>query len=329
MIHKVKKRFRELSINHSFARKLYSFLHQKRNKLTANMSDQQFAVMKYKEATGRKLNLDNPVTYDDKVWWLKLNNRDPLMTLCSDKYRVREYVKDCGLEHILNDLYGVYKDANDIDLDMLPDRFILKCNHGCGGSRICKDKATFPIDDVRRSLNKCLRSNYFVQSREWNYKNIEPLIVCERLFDDKDNGPVGLVDYKFMCFDGVVKLVLVQIDACAADGSHRYDSRRNTYDENFNLLDVHFTSRKSFDSSLVMKPSNFDVMRQYAEVLSKPFVHCRVDLYNIQGKIYFGEITFYPAGGTNPIEPAEWTYKLGDLIDLSSEKIVRDSANGA
>lgn len=290
------------------------------------LPDRQFAFKKYKTITGKALNLDNPVTYDDKVWWLKLNNRDPLMTKCSDKYLVRDYVKERGLGQILNELYGVYDNAEDIDFDMLPDRFILKTTHGCGGIIVCSAKAEFPVEKAVKRMNEGLSSNYFIQSREWNYKDIKPRIICERLFEKEESGEAGLVDYRFMCFDGVVKMVLVDIDTLDEKGSHRHDARRNVYDENFNLLDIRFT-RPRFDPALVPKPENFDEMRSFAEILSEPFPHCRVDFYNLKGKIVFGEITFYHAGGSNIIEPEEWETTLGGWIDLNSPKVIKQNDN--
>jgi hypothetical protein len=327
MVYQVKNKIRKLSHTNKVLKKIYSFANRVKVHTLSNVSDRKFAMMKYKENTGEKLNLDNPVTFDDKVWWLKLNNRNPMITKCSDKYLVREYVTECGLGHILNELYGVYKNANDIDFDKLPNSFILKCNHGCGGNIICKDKATFSQEKAIKKLNETLKSNYYLQSREWNYKNIQPRIICEKLFEDTDMNPGGLVDYRFLCFDGVVKCVFVDVDTCAEDGTHRHDARRNVYDKDFNILNVRVT-RENFDRGLVKKPTNYDEMRSCAETLSKPFAHCRVDLYNINGKIYFGEITFYHAGGSNKIEPEEWAYKLGSWIDLNSQSIIKGNKDG-
>lgn len=308
--------------NLSHQNKLFTWLYKQANKakvyVSRDINDEEYAKRTYKENTGKKLNLDNPRTFDEKLWWLKLNNRDPLLTKCSDKYLVREYVEECGLGHILNELYGVYDNADDIRYELLPERFIIKCNHASGGNIICNDKSTFPREKAAKFLNTKLKSNYYVQSREWNYKDIRPRIICERLLRDKeDKLPV---DYKFLCFGGIPKMVFVDLGLCNEDGSHKYGARRNVYDRDFNLLDVKVT-RERYPSELARRPDNFEEMWDYAKILSKPFPHCRVDLYNIDDKIYFGEITFYHMGGCNNIEPEEWAIKMGGWIDLSLVKI--------
>jgi hypothetical protein len=317
MNHKLKVFVRNLSHTNKIVNILYHKANSIKMALFKNMNDEIFAKQKYYENTGRRLNLDDPQTFDEKLWWLKLHNHDPLLTICSDKYRVREYVKDCGLEYILNELHGVYDKAEDIDYDSLPNEFFMKCNHASGVNYLCKDKSSFNRDKVEEKLNDALKHNYYLQSREWNYKNIEPKIICERVLKSKDNQP--LIDYRFLCFDGTVKCIFIDIDTCADDGSHRYDARRNVYDENMNLLDVKVT-RDTFPPELVKKPNNFDEMKRVAVILSKPFPHCRVDLYNTDGKIFFGELTFYHAGACSNIQPEEWAYKLGSWIDLSKIK---------
>lgn len=318
MNHQLKMFIRKLSHENKLLSDLYKKANRIKMIITKDVDDLAFAKQKYRENTGRELKLDNPQTFDEKLWWLKLNNRDPLLTLCSDKYRVREYVKSCGLGHILNELYGVYDKAEEIDYDALPNEFFLKCNHTSGSNFLCSNKELFPKTKINKELNRALKANYYFQSREWNYKDIEPKIVCERVLKNKDGAP--LIDYRFLCFNGVVRCVFVDIDTCAEDGSHRHDARRNVYDENMQLLKVRVT-RQNFAAELAPKPDNFAAMRSYAEILSKPFSFCRVDLYNIDGAIYFGEMTFYHAGGCNNIEPKEWAYKLGSWIDLSTVKV--------
>ncbi|MBP1762974.1 MAG: glycosyl transferase [Firmicutes bacterium] len=313
--HKLKLFIRTLSYKSKWLTKLYLQANRIKMTVTKEVDDETFAKNKYRENTGRALNIRNPQTFDEKLWWLKLHYRNPLLTLCTDKYRVREYVRACGLDHILTELYGVYEKTEDIDYDVLPDEFFLKCNHASGSNFLCANKNTFPKEKVHKELDRALTENYYFQSREWNYKDIPPKIICEKVLKNKDNSP--LVDYRFLCFHGVVRCILLDIDICAEDGSHRFDSRGNVYDENLNLLNVKIeVDHQTFPTELVPKPDNFAVMRSYAEILSKPFPHCRVDLYNIDGGIYFGEITFYHAGGCNNIEPEEWAYKMGSWIDL-------------
>jgi len=159
-----------------------------------------------------------------------------------------------------------------------------------------------------------------LQSREWNYKNIKPRLIIEEVLEDKDN--VSLIDYRFLCFEGKVKLIFVDTHTAAPDGSHNPDALRNVYDTNFNYLNIK-VGREQFDEKSLSKPINFEKMIEYAEILSKPFAHCRVDLYNIEGKILFGEITFYPGGATQKISPHEWDIKMGAWININSKKIKR------
>lgn len=324
MIFHIKNKVRKLSYTNNFINKLYLIANRIKVLLLLPLSDEKFAKIKYKENTGRKLDLENPKTFNEKLWWLKINNRDPLLTICSDKVKVREYVRKCGLGHILNEVYGVYDSADDIDFDKLPDKAFIKTNHGSGINIIWDRNKPFDINKFRKKFNRALKQNYYWQSREWNYKNIEPKIIVEKLLEDRENR--SLIDYRFLCFDGVVRMIFVDIETAAEDGSHNPYARRNVYDRNFNYLNIK-VKREQFDSSIIKKPRNFDKMIEYAEKLSKPFVFCRVDLYNINGNIYFGEITFYPGGATQIVEPEEWELKMGEWIDLSSKKIkLRDDS---
>lgn len=320
MIYHIKNWLRDLSFRNNLIKRIYLMANSIKVTLFSCLSDELFAKIKYIENTGEKLNLDNPVTFNEKLWWLKLNNRDPLLTICSDKYKVRDYVKEKGLEHILVKLYGVYDNADNIDFDKLPDRVFIKTNHRSGTNIIWDRNNPFDQNKFRKRFNKALKRNYYWQSREWNYKNIEPKIIVEEVLEDKENK--SLIDYKFLCFDGEVKLILVLLEVSHPDGAHNPFHKINAYDRDFNYLDIRVGRAEHFDCSLVPKPKNFDKMIEYAEILSSPFPHCRVDLYNISGKIYFGELTFYHYGATQRLEPREWEKRLGDWINLNSDKIV-------
>jgi len=290
---------------------------KKFRKEAERISDYEYAFIKYRESTGRELNLDDPKTFDEKLWYLKLHNRDPLLTVCSDKYRVREYVEQCGLGHILNELYGVYDDAREIDFNTLPSPCFLKCNHTSGYNIIFDRTKPFNKQSFIRMFNFMLKQNYYWNSREWNYKNIKPRIIAEKILRDR-NGNLPM-DYKFLCFDGQPRLLFLDIDVCTNEGFHSRVNYRNIYDMEFNPVDMTETrEHKNLDS--IQKPENFDKMVEYAAILSKPFPHCRVDLYNVEGKIYFGEITFYHGGGCNNIQPPEWDLRIGSWIDISKIK---------
>ena len=299
-------------------RKFYLTSNKVKTRLLKNVNDEKFARMKYKENAGKTLNLENPITYNEKLWWLKLNNRNPLLTMCSDKYEVRSYVEEKGLKHILTKTYGVYDDASKVDFEKVPDKVFIKCTHGSGTNIIFDKTKRFDKEEFEKKFNLALKQNYYLQSREWNYKDIEPRLIVEEMLEDQDD--VSLIDYRFMCFEGKAKLLFVDINTAASDGSHNADALRNVYDLNFDYLNVK-VGREQFEKDLVKRPENFEKMIEYAEILSKPFPHCRVDFYNIRGEIYFGEMTFYPGGGTQKITPSEWDIKLGNWINIKSNKI--------
>ena len=284
--------------------------------------EERYAKWFYNLYTNKELNLDNPRYFDEKVWWLKLNNRDPQLTRCSDKIAVRDYVTECGLEDILIPQLDVLNNTKCIDLSKYTDEIVIKCNHNSGGHMFYDPKNPISKADKRikfKTLDFMLRQNASVLSREWNYKNIKPRLVVEKVLRDHD-GNLPL-DYKFMCFDGVPKLLFLDLGVINQDSSYNHKYPRNIYDMDFNLLPVHET-RPNADYP-VNKPDNFAKMVEIARKLSEPFPFCRVDLYNVDGKVYFGEITFYHGGGCNDIQPEEWDLKMGSWIDLNSPKIVK------
>lgn len=285
-------------------------------------SEEHYAKWFYHLYTGKTLTLNNPQRFDEKLWWLKLNNHDPQMTMCSDKYAVREYVKQCGYEDTLMEQMEVLSTVKELDMKKYGFEVVAKCTHNSGGHLFYNpDK---PISDkqikiAKRNLNFILHQNASVLSREWNYKNIPPRIVVERVVRDKKGRLPS--DYKFMCFDGEPRLLFLDLGVINDDDTYNHNYPRNIYDMDFNLLPVRET-RPNADYP-VQKPDNFAYMVEMARTLAQPFPYCRVDLYNIDGKVYFGEITFYHGGGCNNIQPEEWDYKMGSWIDLSSPKIVK------
>lgn len=299
--------------NHGITKKLYEIKDRHRINKINSMTDEEYAHWKYKLRTGRELNLTEPKTFDEKVWYLKINVRDPLMNKCTDKYRVREYVEQCGLGHILNTLYGVYDSVESIDFETLPDLCFLKCNNASGINMIFDRKKEFDYQTFTRIFSKSLAYDYYWEGREWNYHNITPKIICEKVLMDKA-GRLPM-DYKFMCFNGKVKLLFLDIGVADDAGRHAAEYYRNIYDRDFKLMPIKET-RENYLQKPIEKPENWEEMIEYAERLSKPFRHCRIDLYNVEGKIYFGEITFHHGGGCNDIQPEEWALKMGEWISL-------------
>ena len=279
--------------------------------------DKMLIKKSYMKMHGSSIRFDNPITFDEKQLWLKLNYRNPLCVICSDKYLVRKYVEDNGYGHILNRLYAVYNSVNEIEWDNLPQQFYMKVNHMSGCNIRCNDKTKFNRKEAIKRIKRGMRHDYSLDSREWNYKNIRRKILIEAIIENHDKSP--LVDYRFLCYNGRCEYIFVDIGTADENGKHLADAHRNVYDRDMNLLDVQ-VSRKRFPSKLVVKPINFEEMRKCAERLSGHFPFCRVDLYNVDGKILFGEITFFHAGGLSSITPKEWEIKLGDPISIDLAK---------
>lgn len=302
--------------HHNITAKLYYYIRNFRRDCRNWMSDRRFAKWYYHKNTGRTLNLQNPSNFDEKIWYLKLYDREPLKAKCSDKLTVREYVKECGLEEILNEVVGVYDRFQDIEFQKLPDRFFIKCTHTSGCNVIYDAARPFDYDYYRHEFDYWMKRDYYWGSREWNYRGLKPKIICEQvLTDKKGNLPM---DYKFFCFAGRVVILSLDIGVAELSGEHAVSYCRNIYDRDFKLLPVKESRENSPEP--VRAPEHYEKMVEYAEILSRPFRHCRVDLYNLDGKIYFGELTFHHGGGCNNFQPEEFAAKLGSYIDISGLK---------
>ncbi len=270
--------------------------------------DKLFLQLLYRRVFDKELNLENPKTYNEKLQWMKLYGRDPLYTKLVDKYEVKKWVADkIGDQYIIPTL-GVWDSFDDIDFEALPNQFVLKCTHDSGGVVIVKDKSKFKINDARRKINTCMKRNYFWDGREWPYKNVKPRIIAEKFMSFGDVSKNDIPDYKFYGFDGKVTALMIATDR--QSGHTKFDF----FDRDFNFLPF----RWGHDHAVLRpsKPENYDQMIEIAEKLSVGFPHVRVDLYNINGKIYFGELTFTHWSGFCPFEPEEWDYKFGSWITL-------------
>ncbi len=275
------------------------------------VSDEKVIRIKYEEALGKKLNLDNPVTYNEKLQWLKLYDHNPIYTTMVDKVNVKDYVADkIGSGYIIKTL-GVYNHFDDIDFNKLPNRFVIKCSHDSGGLVICKNKKNFDIKSAKEKIEKCLKRDYFYVHREWPYKDVKHQILIEEYLEDKTDKE--LRDYKFFCFNGKVKLMFVASNR-QGDGDTYFDF----FDQKYNHLDI--INGHPNAPTIPHKPKNFDKMIELAEKLSKEIPHVRVDFYEVNGKIYFGEMTFFHWSGFVPFEPDEWDKKIGDYIVLPNKK---------
>ncbi len=283
-------------------------------KILGLIPDSLYLRLRYYMHTKKKLNLRNPKRFNEKLQWLKLYNRRPEYTVMVDKYLVRDYIKEKIGEQYLIPLLGVWDNVDDIDFDALPDKFVIKCNHNPGdGMYICTDKSKMDIEKVKAGLKRGLEQDYYLCDREWPYKNVPHKIVAEEFMID--NKTEELMDYKFFCFNGKPEIILVCLERFSKDGL-----KENFYDVNWNLLNLKRPSHPN-SKKQVEKPKKFDEMIDIAEKLSKGMPFARIDLYDINDEIFFGEITFFPATGTQGFEPDEIDFKLGEKIVLPDKKI--------
>lgn len=276
------------------------------------LSDACFLKMRYRLSTGKKLNLSDPKTFNEKIQWLKIHNKNPQYTQMVDKVLVKEYVASViGEEYIIPTL-GVWDDPRDIDFNTLPNQFVLKCNHDSGGNVICKNKANLDLQKVIKKLIKTQKRNAYNAGREWPYKNVKRKILAEAYLEDAETQE--LRDYKFFCFNGEAKLLFIASDRQNKGVETKFDF----FDMDFVHLPI-INGHPNADEP-PKKPENFALMQELAGKLSEGIAHVRVDFYEVNGKVYFGELTFFHWGGFMPFEPEAWDETLGGWIDLSLVK---------
>lgn len=267
--------------------------------------DRMYIQLNYFAHFKKFANLKSPKTYNEKLNWLKLNDKNPLYTKLVDKYEVKSFVsKIIGEEYIVPTL-NVWDDVESIDFDELPNQFVLKCTHDSEGLVICKDKSKLNILEAKNKLKKALSQNFFFIGREYPYKNVKPRIIAEPYLEDKVNNE--LRDYKFFCFDGDPKFMFIA-------SNRMYDVKFDYYNLSFEHLNI----KQKYNNAVnrIEKPANFDKMIELSKQLSKNFKHIRVDFYEVNGKVYFGELTFYHFSGFMPFEPSSWDDVFGDYINL-------------
>ena len=276
------------------------------------MPDEDYLKMRFKNKFGRALDLENPRSFNEKIQWLKLYDCKPIYTTMVDKYEVKQYVAErIGEEYIIPTL-GVWDRFEDIDFDSLPNQFVLKCTHDSGGVVIVKDKSQLDMEKARAKLGKRLKRNFYYTGREWPYKNVKPRIIAEVYMEDSVTAE--LRDYKFFAFNGIVKTMFISSNRQSADEEKTLDF----FDKDYNHLPI----RKGCPNANVLpeRPQNFEKMWQLAETLAAGIPHLRVDFYEVDGKIYFGELTFSSGSGLIPFEPEQWDYTFGDWITLPGKE---------
>lgn len=273
------------------------------------ISPEKVSRIRYKNVFGTEPDLENPKTFNEKLMWLKLNTyaKDPLVSQCSDKYAVREYVEQCGLGHTLNELIGVWDRAADIEWDRLPNRFAIKCNHGCGYNLICQDKSAFDTKKAAAQLDAWMKDDFWKEYAEVHYRTIPKKIICEKYLEGKKDALP--VDYKIYCFHGKPVYIgnFIERDLVTDDILRGY------FDLDWKPSDVF---RYEMQPELFERPKSLEQMLEYAEILAKPFPFVRVDFYEVDGKIYFGELTFTPTGCLATYYTDEAQVKLGELLHV-------------
>lgn len=269
--------------------------------------DALFLKRKYQLIVGKKLDLKNPISYNEKLQWLKLYDRKPMYTKLVDKYEVRKYISESLGKEYLIPLLGVYDSFDEIDFDALPNHFVLKPNHTSGNVYICKDKSKIDYVKLKKEINKWLKRRYYWVHREWPYKNVKPKIICEKYMVDESG--TELKDYKFMCFNGKAKCSFVCLNRNLQTGLNV-----DFYDMNWNPMP--FERHYPNSGTIIAKPKNYDKMVEFAEKLSKDIPFVRVDFYEVNGQIYFGELTFYPGSGFEEFTPETYDELLGSWIKL-------------
>lgn len=276
------------------------------------LSDRRYIKLVYWLRMNKTLHLDTPQTFNEKLQWLKLHDRKPEYTMMADKYLVREYIaKQLGEEYLIP-LIGVWDDPDEIDFDALPNQFVLKCNHNSGlGMCICKDKSKLNIEEVKKDLRKGLEQNYYLTGREWVYKDIPRKVIAEKYMTDYSG---GLIDYKFMCFNGYVDSVMVCVDR------HLEDTKFYFFDEEWNLKRLNVRGKEAPEDFTINKPDCMNQMFSIAKTLSQGLPFVRVDLYECNNQIYFGELTFFPQSGFDSNLLPETDKYFGDLINLEDVK---------
>lgn len=270
--------------------------------------DEPMLRLQYRIKCGRPLNLAEPKRYTEKIQWYKLYYRDPVMQQCADKYRVREYVRSKGLGHILNDLYAVYETPDQIDLEKLPEKFVLKLSNGSSTNLLCRDKSELDPETVKQMFRDFLHQSGASAGREWVYQGSKPVIAAEELLEDPDEADGALRDYKILCFNGEPAYII-----CVA-GRYTENYCHLVYDTQWKKQDVKIG--ESSANGEYAKPDTLEQMLQIAKTLSADLPAARIDLYSIRGRIYFGEITFFPWSGYMHFTPNQFDCILGEHFVL-------------
>ncbi len=274
--------------------------------------DELYLKLRYRRLMHKKLNFNEPKTYNEKLQWLKIHDKKPVYTQMVDKYEAKGYVASIIGEQYIIPAYGVWDTFDEIDFRKLPDKFVLKCTHDSGGLVICRDKAKLDIEKARKKIDTCLRRNFYWDGREWPYKNVKPRVLAEQYMEDAETHE--LRDYKFFCFDGEPRALFIATERQNPNEETKFDF----FDMDYNHLDI----RNGHDNAAIppQKPLLFEEMKELARKLSKGMPHLRVDFYEVNGQIYFGELTLSHWSGMMPFEPEKWDEIFGSWLTLPDRR---------
>lgn len=274
--------------------------------------DELYLKIIFRSVFRYSLDFKNVKTYNEKLQWLKLYYRKEELPKLVDKLVVRDYIKKVIGQEYLIPLIAKYDSVESIDWDELPDAFVLKCTHGSGCNIVCTNKSELDIEEAKQKLKRWMKTDYFYSGREWPYKHVSPRIIAEKYM--VDGSGYELKDYKFFCFDGEPKICFVATDRGKKDTEVKFDF----FDMNFSHLDI--VQHHPISGKELTKPLSFEEMIRISRKLSRNFPHVRIDFYDINGHVYFGEFTFFHHSGLVPFHPKEWDYTLGSWLQLPATK---------
>ncbi len=277
------------------------------------MPDDLYLKILYRIFVGKRLNLNNPQTYNEKLQWIKLHDHNPIYTTMVDKYAVKKYIKEkIGEEYVIPTL-GVWNTPKDIDFSLLPNQFVLKTTFGGGGNDvyICKDKATLNAEEAIKYMSGFMKQNSYKYLKEWPYKNVPRRVIAEKYMEE--SGKTSLTDYKVMCFNGIAKLIELH------NGRYTDGHTQDFYDRDWNKTNITQGSYGDVSNTLVERPEKLEEMLRLSEILAKDIPHVRVDWYIIDNRLYFGELTFFDSSGFDDFIPDEYNYILGEWISLPNK----------
>lgn len=280
------------------------------------ISDSLYLKILYRIHFNKKLDLKNPKTFNEKLQWLKIHDRKDVYTKMVDKYEAKKYVSKIIGKDVIIPTIGIYDNFDDINFDKLPKQFVIKCTHDSGGLIIVKDKSKLDIKNAKKKINKSLKNNFYYAGREWPYKNVKPRIIIEKYM--REEGKEDITDYKLMCFNGNVKCSFVCLNRNSKNGMNI-----DFYDRDWNKMPFERGHYKNSGYTM-NRPENYNLMIKLAEKLSIDIPFVRVDFYEIDKKVYFGELTFFPGSGFEEFNPQEYDKILGDWIELPTKKVLEE-----